>query len=45
MVLERKRDGRRTERAMIRVMCGMRLLDRRNQRGVDGHVGHKEVFR
>ena len=32
---------RRIERAMIRAMCGVKLLDRRN----NGHIGHKGVFK
>ena len=34
---------RRTERAMIRAMC--EAIRSKKQRGVDGHVGHKGVFR
>ena len=37
---------RRTERAMIQAMCGVKLAIRsKKQRGVNGHVGHKGVFR
>ena len=36
---------RRTERTMIRAMCGVKLLDRRNNEELMGHVGHKGVFR
>ena len=36
---------RRTERAMIRAMCRVKLLDQKKQRAVDGHHGHKRVFR
>ena len=33
----------RTERAMIRAMC--EAIRSKKQQGVDGHVGHKKVFR
>ena len=36
---------RRTERAMIRAMCGCEAIRSKKQGGVDGHVGHKGVFR
>ena len=35
----------RTKRAMIRAMWGVKLLESKKQRGVDGHVGHKGVFK
>ena len=37
---------RKTERAMIRAMCvWCKAIRSKKQRGVDGHVGHKGVFR
>ena len=36
---------RRTERAMIQAMHGVKLLDQRNSEELMGHVGHKGVFR
>ena len=44
MVLERKEMAilRRTERAMIRAMCGVKLLDRRNSEELTDMLGIKE---
>ena len=44
MVLERKREAilRRNERAMIRAMCGVKLLDRRNGEELIDMLGIKE---
>ena len=37
---------RRTERAMIQAIRGVMLFDGRNsEKEVNGHVGHKEVFK
>jgi len=46
-----KRDGermailRRTERAMIRVMCGVKLMDRRNTKELMAMLGLEESLR
>ena len=44
MVLERKKMAilRRTERAMIRAMCGVKLLNRRNSEEFMDMLGIKE---
>ena len=36
---------RRAERSMVRVICGVKLMDKRKYRGADGHVGIKESGR
>ena len=36
---------RRTERAMIRAMCGVKLLDRRNSEEFVDMLGIKKFFR
>ena len=45
MVLERKKMAiLRTERAMIRAMCGMKLLDRRNSEELMDMLGIKKFL-